>query len=70
MQEGLGIYTVDLYLKVRLACSEGMSRRQAAKASMMEMEVEAHTGAAPGARFSDRKTYRNGYRERVWGEAE
>jgi transposase len=31
MQEGLGIYTVELYLKVRLACSEGMSRRQAAK---------------------------------------
>jgi transposase len=27
----LGIYTVELYLKVRLACSEGMSRRQAAK---------------------------------------
>ena len=26
----MGIYTVDLYLKVRLACSEGMSRRQAA----------------------------------------
>ena len=33
---------------------------------MMEMEVEAHTGAAPGARSSDRKTYRNGYRERTW----
>lgn len=31
MQEGLGIYTVELYLRVRLACSEGMSRRQAAK---------------------------------------
>ena len=31
MQEGLGIYTVELYLKVRLAVSEGMSRRQAAK---------------------------------------
>jgi len=27
----LGIYTVELYLKVRLACSEGMSRRRAAK---------------------------------------
>ncbi len=27
----MGIYTVELYLKVRLACSEGMSRRQAAK---------------------------------------
>jgi transposase len=26
-----GIYTVELYLKVRLAVSEGMSRRQAAK---------------------------------------
>jgi len=31
MQEGLGIYAVELYLKVRLVCSEGMSRRQAAK---------------------------------------
>ena len=31
MQEGLGIYTVELYLKVRLAVSEGMTRRQAAK---------------------------------------
>ena len=30
-REGLGIYTVDLYRKVRLACSEGMSQRQAAK---------------------------------------
>jgi hypothetical protein len=28
---GLGIYTVELYLKVRLACSEGMTQRQAAK---------------------------------------
>ncbi len=27
----MGIYTVELYLKVRLACSEGMSRRQAGK---------------------------------------
>lgn len=31
MQEGLGIYTVEHYLKVRLACWEGMSRHQAAK---------------------------------------
>ena len=31
MQEGQGIYTVELYLRVRLAVSEGMSRRQAAK---------------------------------------
>lgn len=31
MQEGLGIYTVELYLKMRLAVSDGMSRRQAAK---------------------------------------
>ena len=28
---GLGIHTVELYLKVRLACSEGMTQRQAAK---------------------------------------
>jgi len=33
---------------------------------IMEMEVEAHTGAASGARSVDRKTYRNGYRERAW----
>jgi putative transposase len=36
---------------------------------IMEMEVEARTGAAPGARSADRKAYRNGYRERAWGEA-
>jgi hypothetical protein len=30
-QGGLRIFTVDLYLKVRLACSEGMSQREAAK---------------------------------------
>jgi hypothetical protein len=30
-REGWGIFTVDLYLKVRLACSEGMSQREAAK---------------------------------------
>jgi transposase-like protein len=33
---------------------------------IMELEVEARTGAAPGARSADRKTYRNGYRERAW----
>jgi transposase-like protein len=32
----------------------------------MELEVEARTGAAPSARSADRKTYRNGYRERAW----
>jgi putative transposase len=36
---------------------------------IMEMEVEAYTGAAPGARSADRKAYRNGYRKRAWGEA-
>jgi transposase len=36
---------------------------------IMELEVKARTGAAPGARSLDRKTYRNGYRERAWGEA-
>ena len=29
--EGLEIYTVELYLKVRLACAEGMSKRAAAR---------------------------------------
>ena len=31
MQEGQGIYTVELYLRVRLAVSEGMTQRQAAR---------------------------------------
>lgn len=33
---------------------------------LMEMEVEAHTVAAPGARSLDRKTYRNSSREKAW----
>src|ERR687893_1413634 len=33
---------------------------------MMELEVEARTGAPAGARSPDRLTYRNGYRERAW----
>lgn len=33
---------------------------------IMELEVEARTGAPAGARSADRKTYRNGYRERAW----
>jgi putative transposase len=33
---------------------------------MMELEVEARTGAPTGARSPDRLTHRNGYRERVW----
>ena len=33
---------------------------------MMELEVEAKTGAALGARSSARCTHRNGYRERAW----
>jgi len=31
VQGGQGIYTVELYLRVRLAVSEGMTKRQAAK---------------------------------------
>ena len=31
VREGQGIYTVDLYLKVRLACDGGMSQREAAR---------------------------------------
>jgi len=33
---------------------------------MMELEVEAKTGAALGARSAARCTHRNGYRERAW----
>ncbi len=33
---------------------------------MMELEVEARTGAPIGQRSSDRLTQRNGYRERAW----
>ena len=38
-----------------------------AAARMMELEVEARTGAPAGARSPDRVTHRNGYRERAWG---
>jgi transposase-like protein len=33
---------------------------------MMDLEVEARTGAPAGARSPDRLTHRNGYRERAW----
>ena len=33
---------------------------------LMELEVEARTGAAAGTRSPDRLTHRNGYRERPW----
>jgi putative transposase len=33
---------------------------------MMELEVEARTGAPAGQRCPDRLTHRNGYRERAW----
>lgn len=33
---------------------------------MMELEVEARTGAPAGVRSADRLTHRNGYRERAW----
>ena len=33
---------------------------------MMDLEVEARTGAPAGARSPDRLTHRNGYRERTW----
>jgi putative transposase len=33
---------------------------------MMELEVEARTGAPAGVRSPDRFTHRNGYRERTW----
>ena len=33
---------------------------------MMNLEVEAHTGAPAGARRPERLTHRNGYRERAW----
>ena len=37
-----------------------------AAAHMMELEVEARTGAPAGVRSPDRLAYRNGYRERAW----
>ena len=53
MQEGLGIYTVELYLKVRLACSEGMTQRQAAKHFNISRDtVSKIMAAAKGARFT------------------
>ena len=33
---------------------------------LMNLEVEALTGAPAGVRSSDRLTHRNGYRERAW----
>ena len=33
---------------------------------MMDLEVEARTGAPAGARSPERLTHRNGYRERAW----
>ncbi|VWX54585.1 hypothetical protein NOVOSPHI9U_670001 [Novosphingobium sp. 9U] len=37
-----------------------------AAARMMEMEIEAKTGAAAGTRSPERLNHRNGYRERAW----
>jgi transposase-like protein len=33
---------------------------------MMDMEIEAKTGAPAGTRSADRLNHRNGYRERDW----
>jgi transposase-like protein len=33
---------------------------------MMDMEIEAKTGAAAGCRSADRLNHRNGYRDRNW----
>ena len=33
---------------------------------MMDMEIEAKTGAAVGCRSADRLNHRNGYRDRNW----
>src|SRR5215212_1557999 len=33
---------------------------------MMELEIEARTGAPSGVRSPDRANHRNGYRERAW----
>ena len=36
---------------------------------VMEMEIEAKTGAAAGTRSPERLNHRNGYRERAWEHA-
>src|SRR3546814_5007165 len=38
-QGGVGIYSVELYLQVRLACADGMSQRAAAKRSNVSRET-------------------------------
>ena len=34
---------------------------------MMQLEIEATTGAPAGVRSAERLNHRNGYRDRVWG---
>jgi hypothetical protein len=49
--EGLEIYTVELYLKVRLACADGMSKRAAARHFNISRDTVDCPPSAPMEQF-------------------